>query len=103
MPRCQYPVSRSAPMPGLDNCPVNHFRRRETDKFRSRIQTATQREALRPLRLSDYVLPIDSNGRGTKKPKVVGRPFVANQYFMNLSCDSFSGQDIPEELHCSRV
>ncbi|MGB6235129.1 MAG: hypothetical protein WBF46_16775, partial [Candidatus Acidiferrales bacterium] len=71
--------------------------------FRSGVQTATQREALGSLRFSGYVSAVDANGRRAKKPKIVSHPFVANQYFMNLSRDTFCGQDIPEELHCFRV
>lgn len=71
--------------------------------FRSSVQTTAQPEHLRFLRFPGYVSSVDSNGRRARKPKFVCHPFVSDEHFINVSRDTFCGQDTPEELHCFRV
>jgi hypothetical protein len=78
---------------------MNHFCWWKTDLLRPRIQTATQRETLSVPRFSRDIASIDSNGRGTAKPKFGGHPFVPDEHFMDLRLDTFCGQDISDELH----
>src|SRR5580704_6470800 len=83
-PRCPSRFSRSALLPRCPHCSVNHFHGWKTDLFRSRIQPATQRKALRFLRLSGDISPIDSDRRRTTESKFVSHSFVSNEHFLGF-------------------
>src|SRR5580692_11471823 len=68
-PRCPSRFSRSALLPRCPHCSVNYFHGWKTDLLRPRIQPATQRKALRILRLSGDISPIDSDRRRTSESK----------------------------------
>jgi hypothetical protein len=78
---------------------VNHFHGWKTDLFRSRIQPATQRKALRFLRLSGDISPIDSDRRRTTESKFVSHSFVSNEHFLDLRRDTFCGQYVFDQFH----
>ena len=61
------------------------------------MQTATQRKALRFLRLPGDISSIDSDCRRTTKSKFVSHSFVSNESFLDLRRDTFCGQDLVDQ------
>src|SRR5438132_7310734 len=98
-PRFPFLVSRSDLLQGLDQSPVNHYLRRNTDLLRSGIQTATKREISRLLRLSRHVSSVDSDGRRAREFELASHSFVLDEHFLDFFHETFCQQDIFDQAH----
>jgi len=101
--KCLYPLSRYGFLPGFQHCPMNQLRWWKPNLLGSKIQTTTQRETPRVVRLSCDVSSINSNCWRTGESKLVGHPVVRDEYLVDLRLDTFCSQHLFNQLHGRRV